>query len=423
MKLRLALIVLASFLPLGISADRISDNRHDTWAPSAAHTQSVVDGLGVNIHFTDPQPGEMKMIAAAGFRWVRMDFKWDLTEKEKGRYDFSPYDRLMAALDEHKIRALLILDYGNPLYTVDKAVRTEAARQAFARWAVAAAKHFAGRGVIWEIFNEPNVPIFWPPRPNVDEYIPLALAVGRAFRASVPDERLVGPATSGLDFPFLEKCFKAGLLEYVSAVSVHPYRQSNPEVAANEYAELRKLIAAYTARVVPIISSEWGYSAVWSGMSEQKQGELFPREMLTNAANGIPVSIWYDWQNDGPDPREPEHHFGLVRHPYHAGRDNVYEPKPAYLAARTLTEMFNGYSFERRLVVGSDKDYILLFRKDRDVRIAAWTTSPTAHRIVIPLDTGQIKVTKHTGESGGTVFADQQGLTIQVSTAPVYLKR
>ena len=38
--------------------------------PAAA----VPEGLGVNIHFTDPRPGEMEMLAAAGFRWVRMDF-------------------------------------------------------------------------------------------------------------------------------------------------------------------------------------------------------------------------------------------------------------------------------------------------------------------------------------------------------------
>jgi hypothetical protein len=33
----------------------------------------VPDALGVNIHFTDPESGEMEMLAAGGFRWVRMD--------------------------------------------------------------------------------------------------------------------------------------------------------------------------------------------------------------------------------------------------------------------------------------------------------------------------------------------------------------
>jgi hypothetical protein len=47
---------------------------------------SVTDNLGVNIHFTDPQPGEMAMLAAGGFRWVRMDFFWHNTERQVGQY-------------------------------------------------------------------------------------------------------------------------------------------------------------------------------------------------------------------------------------------------------------------------------------------------------------------------------------------------
>ena len=68
-------------------------------SPLSFAAPAVPDGFGVNIHFTDPRPGEMKMIAEAGVRWVRMDLKWDATEREPGRYDFSEYDRLMAALE------------------------------------------------------------------------------------------------------------------------------------------------------------------------------------------------------------------------------------------------------------------------------------------------------------------------------------
>src|SRR2546423_15637025 len=71
---------------------------------------TIPDCIGVNIHFTDPRPGETKMLADAGFRWVRMDFHWAATETKSGQYDFSAYDRLLKALDEHHIRALLILD-------------------------------------------------------------------------------------------------------------------------------------------------------------------------------------------------------------------------------------------------------------------------------------------------------------------------
>ena len=432
MKLRFTLLLLTLVLSLAISADRTPNNCSEAWSPTA-NSQTLESGLGVNIHFTEPKPGEIKLLADAGFRWVRMDFKWDETERERGRYDFSAYDRLMSSLREYRIQALFILDYGNPLYDHDAPPRTDESRRAFARWATAAAKHFGGRGVIWEIYNEPNTAMFWPPRPNPEEYIALALAVGRAFRAEVPDEKLIGPATAGIDFPFLEACFKAGLLDYWSAVSVHPYRQSDPEQTANDYCRLRDMIQRYRTptsqgnerlrggREIPIISGEWGYSAVWRNMNEEKQGALFARQMLTNVANRIPVAIWYDWRDDGRDPGDAEHNFGLVRHDYRAGQAQVYEPKSAYQAAKTISNFFTGYRFEKRLAVGSSDDYVLVFARSGEQRIAAWTTSSAAHRITIPLESGEYTVTTHVGASTLARPANPTGLSIEVSTAPVYI--
>src|ERR1051325_1192006 len=137
MKLRVFLAVVSIFLTLASSADHRSNSCSGCWRP-VMDAPTVEQTLGVNIHFTDAQPGEIKMIAEAGFRWVRMDFKWDETEREQGVYDFSAYDRLLASLDQFQIRPLFILDYGNRLYADGGPPRTEAARQAFADWAAAA---------------------------------------------------------------------------------------------------------------------------------------------------------------------------------------------------------------------------------------------------------------------------------------------
>jgi len=365
----------------------------------------------------------MKMLAAAGVKWVRMDFKWDLTETVKGTYDFTPYDRLMSALTPFALRALFILDYGNPLYEDGGPPRTDASRQAFARWAVAAARHFAGRGIIWETYNEPNNPMFWSPRPKVTEYAALAKVVGRAFREAVPGETLVGPALAEMDFGFLEGCFREGLLDYWSAVSVHPYLRTNPEQVSGEYHRLRQMIKTYAPRgkQIAIFSGEWGYSAVWPGMTEEKQGQYLARQWLTNVGNDIPLSVWYDWRNDGNDSKDPEHHFGMVSNTYYEGREPVYDPKPAYLAARTLTTFFDGYQFERRVDVGGAEDYVLAFRKGNVFRFAAWTTA-TSSSVVIPLSAGKYTGKKHDGQDVGIVNADQNGLSINLTAAPIYLR-
>jgi hypothetical protein len=433
MKLRSAIAIVSLALSLFTSADHRSINCEGCWQPSTEPI-AIREAFGVNVHFVDPDPSEIKTIADAGFRWVRTDFKWELTEVERDKYDFSIYEPLVNDLEKHNLRVLFILDYGNPLYTQGKSVRTAEARAAFARWSVAAAKHFSGRGIVWELFNEPNVPIFWPPAPNVDEYTALASVVANAFKRGAPNETLIGPATSGVEFNFLEHCFRAGLLTEWSAVSVHPYRQQNPETVASEYALLRQTIARYATakgggserafgadRAPQIFSGEWGYSSVWRGMNEQKQAEMLARQFLTNIANGIPLSIWYDWRDDGIDAHEPEHHFGLVRYRSENKKD-LFQPKPAYLAAKTLIQHLFGFTFQERVIAGSDDDYVLVFAKGNDRQYVAWTTSLNPHRVTIPAKSNAFVITRLLGDDGGMRSTSDNRLVIDLSTSPVYLK-
>lgn len=391
---------------------------------SAAQLPEAVipQGLGVNIHFTDPRPGEMEMLASAGFRWVRMDFTWQATERKRGEYDFRAYERLLKALDAHGIRALFILDYGNPLYDEGLAPRSDEGRQAFARWAAAAARHFRNRGILWEMWNEPNI-FFWRPKPDVDQYIKLAREVGRALCQAEPQEMYIGPATSQIDFKFLEACFQAGLLEYWTAVSVHPYRQKPPETVADEYQRLRALIDRYAPKEkhVPILSGEWGYSAVWKNFDEDRQGRYLPRQFLTNLACGVPLSIWYDWHDDGPDPKEPEHHFGTVRFPYHAGRSPVYDPKPAWHAAKTLCTVLEGFRFAERLSTGNPDDYVYLFVKGNQRRWAVWTTAEKPREVVVLLGPGKFQVLGHTGETVASLDAPGKEVRLTLTDAPRYV--
>lgn len=378
---------------------------------------TVGNGLGVNIHFCDPKPGEMAMLRDAGFKWVRMDFHWGGTEREKGRYDFRAYERLLKSLDAHGMRAMLILDYGNPLYDEGLSPHTEAGRQAFARWAAAAAVHFKGRGILWEMWNEPNIH-FWKPKPNPDDYAKLALEVGKALRQAAPGEPYIGPATSEIDLKFLESCFKAGLLEYWSAVSVHPYRQGGPESAAADYKRLREMIARYAppGREIPILAGEWGYSAAWKNSTEAKQGKMLAREFLTNLSDGIPLTIWYDWHDDGTDTKDPEHHFGTVANRYFSGRDPVYDPKPAYLAAKILSTLLSGCKFEKRMASDKDDCVLQFSRKDHSVFVA-WTTAKEPRTVAIPFGKGRFLATDHLGRA--LPPAENE---ITLTDAPVYYR-
>ena len=177
--------------------------------------------------------------------------------------------------------------------------------------------------MLWEIWNEPNGNGFWNGHSNVTEYTLMALEAMKAIRAKSPNEVVVGPASAGFDLGFQEACLSSGILQYWDAVSVHPYRQTNPETTYAEYLTLRKLIARYApkGKHIPIISGEWGYSAIWNTFNDTIQGQYLQRELLTNVLHNIPISIWYDWHNDGTNPKDAEHNFGIVKFPYQQGNN------------------------------------------------------------------------------------------------------
>jgi hypothetical protein len=376
-------------------------------------TNTIPDCIGVNIHFTDPRPGEMKMLADAGFRWVRMDFSWAAIETKPGQYDFSAYDRLLAALDEHHVRALLILDYANPLYDKNESPHSDEAVAAFAKWTAASATHFKGRGVIWEMYNEPNG--FWRPHPDVQQYIKLAAATGKAIKSATPDELHIGPGVSGFDPAFMEACLQAGLLQYWDAVSVHPYGQDEPETRGEPYRELRAMVEKYKpkGKTIPILSGEWGFSSVWNSFTPELQGKYLPREFLFNCWQNLPLSIWYDWHDDGEEPNEPEHHFGTVLH--------NYDPKPAYIAAKTMTTQLGGFAFNKRLALAKPDEFMLLFSKGDEVRVAAWTSSSEPRKVNLPASPGAFSIVSHLGESLPKLNADENGLPITLTDSVQYL--
>ncbi len=337
--------------------------------PGALPLPTFPEPFGVNIHFTQEQPGELDKLAEA-YKAVRMDFIWARTEKTKGVYDFSQYDILVRDLEKRKIRPLFILDYGNDLYQKG-APRQKEARTAFAKWAATAAARYKGRGVMWEFWNEPNLQQFWGAEPNPAEYAALVLDAAPAMRKADPDCTLLVGAFAAFPWDYIDMVFRLGTLKWADAVSVHPYRGGPPETAVEDYARLRFLISKYSPkRPVPILSGEWGYSTnSKTGIPEIQQARYLVRQRLTNAMAGVHLSIWYDWKEDGNDPDDNEHHFGSVR-------PNL-EPKPAYEAALVMTKTLSGYAMSRMLVNKHDEFVMLLQNAKGESALAMWTTGPT----------------------------------------------
>jgi len=378
---------------------------------------AIPDGLGVNIHFTG-LPHDLRVITEAGFKFIRMDLAWSRIEQAKGVYDFkgSGYDSLTLGCEELGIRVLYILDYSNELYESDRSVRTEAGRKAFGDFAEAAAKRYAGKGILWEIWNEANIKQFWTPQPSVDDYCKLVEAVAPRVREADPSGQVVAGATSQIPLGWFEGCFKNGLLNWIDVLSVHPYRSQNPETVIQDYAKLRGLIARYApaSKQIPVISGEWGYSNLnWdkSRLTEQQQAEYLVRMFLINSYQNIPVSIWYDWKNDGTDPNEREHQFGTVKHDL--------SPKAAYLAAKVLSSTLAGYSIKQKFDLGNENDFAFMLTNGNRQAVAFWTLGPK-HNVTLPIDPTEVTLV---GIYGAKVIINwkTEHLNIRAEQSPQYL--
>ena len=395
--------------------------------PSGLPQSTVPDGLGVNAQFsaTDTQMIATK-IAEAGFRFARLDMLWNLVEQARGHYDFSIYEPIVGALATHGIRPLFILDYNNPLYDnthspplTELGPKTDQTRQAFARFAAIAAARFKTDGVIWEMWNEPDNPRFWYPKPDPDSYMALAKVAIQAMRQADPQATIVGPALVGLEpkyqdaWNFLQRCFVLGLPALVDAISVHSYRLGAPESATADYQRLRTLLARYAPPEktdLPIICSEWGYSLTW--VSGQQQAEYFARLYLINLLNNLSLTIWYNW-HDGPDPKQIEDNFGLVTY--------TNQPKMVYSAAQTLTRELTGFRLAERISLLSNADYVLLFTNGPTRTQIAWTTG-TPHTVTLPMSGTSVIVTNLTGEKRALPVMDGQ-LTLELSGSPQYVSQ
>ena len=87
------------------------------------------------------------------------------------------------------------LAYANDLYA--NPPNTPASRDAFAAFTVAAVRRYKGRGILWELWCEPNG-VFWDGgKGNVTQYVALATAVGEGVaKAGLSEEAFIGPNTA-----------------------------------------------------------------------------------------------------------------------------------------------------------------------------------------------------------------------------------
>ena len=347
--------------------------------PPPPESSELAPRLGVNIHLLNDNPA-LDLAHAAGFGFVRMDMMWANVERG-GRYRFFAYDRLLRALEARGMGVLWILDYGHPDHG-GSPPRTPEDVAAFSRFAGAAAEHFKGRNVRYEIWNEPNLSEFWKPFPNASEYATLLREAVAAIRKADPSAKISSGGLSRFDAAFLSKAVDPSLAASLTALGVHPYRKTGPETIAPELEYLREWAARSLGQHIEIWDTEWGYSstnapeeAPSNGHTEEgrrRQASLSVREILTVWTVGLPLAVWYDLRDDGADPANQEHNYGLL--------DSSGNEKPAMKAIRTLMSVISGRKYAGMIAEPPEGIHAMRMDGPTDTILIVWTDQPDGRR-------------------------------------------
>jgi Cellulase (glycosyl hydrolase family 5) len=391
--------------------------------PPAPEALELGSRLGVNIHLLRDDPA-LDLARTAGFRFVRMDMLWADVERG-GRYRFFPYDALLRSLDARGMGVLWILDYGHPDHG-GKTPRTPEDVAAFGRFAEAAATHFKGRNIRYEVWNEPNNAQFWEPSPSASEYGVLLREAVAAIRRADPSAKVSSGGVSRLDLSFLSRAVPPALAANLTAVGIHPYPKLGPEAIAPELATLREWVARALGEHIEIWDTEWGYSstnapkeAPSNGHTEQgrrRQAILAVRELLTVWTLGFPLAVWYDLRDDGTDPANPEHNYGLL--------DSSGKEKPAMQAIRTLMSALSGRKYAGMIPETPGGIHAMRFDGPADTTFVVWNDQSNNRRVVEYGKEGLISATDGMGRPLKSKNRPSGHVEVELpeSAGPIYLQ-
>jgi hypothetical protein len=143
---------------------------------------------------------------------------------------------------------------------------------------------------------------------------------------------------------------------------------------------------------------------------------------MVDQMQGIPLTILYDWMNDGTDQTNLEHNFGLVQSYNTSNPDSRLVPLPAFYAIRTLTTVLDGLSYAGRFDTGDPSDYAVKFSNHSRTVWACWNAAAKAHQVTLPLG-ASVKLTRTTydGSSVTPLTSGPDGYACTTSEAPEYL--
>lgn len=261
-----------------------------------------------------------------GADWLREEFTGNKMHwGTYRRYRWSIYDRTVRQERRRGFHILGLLDYNNtwdghpnsymPHWKMPGLIRD------YKHFVFRVVRHYRFSIDYWQIWNEPDLRLFWKPGPSARDYARLLTAAYYTVKRANPRARVVLGGPSGSDphgFRFISRVVHAG--GRFDILSIQPYRDVPDLQLIHEVRRVRRYGK-------PVWFTEMGWAGERWCMSicgpVDAQANRLARLYLVSAVAGAQRVFWYDFRDDGIGAAF-EDHFGLLEH-------NLAS-KPAFLA-------------------------------------------------------------------------------------------
>jgi polysaccharide biosynthesis protein PslG len=330
-------------------------------APAAAAVPSGFVGITSDDVFAgadDYRATNLSAQAAIGVQAIRQTFDWSTIERQPGVYDLSYHDGYVAKAAAHGIRIMPVL-FNPPRFrrpSHRRATCPPRSNADFARFAQVLVRRYGRGGSLWherpdvppkpieawQVWNEPNLPVYWCGRPSAKGYVAMQRAVARAIQqvdrgahiltAGLPASRL------GNAVPlerYLRGMYRAGARQTFDSLAINPYAKDHRQMRSL-LRSIRSLMNRHGDRRGTIWISElgWGdrgpkhrFIVGPSGQAKRirKSFDVIRQERRRLRLRGV---VYYSWRDLPRYPPAYQNLWGL-----HTGLLRLSgEFKPAYYA-------------------------------------------------------------------------------------------
>lgn len=269
---------------------------------------------------------------AAGITIARQVFRWNEIEPKDAEYDFSATDRFVLNAAKAGIRVLPLLQ-GEPGWASSRPKGNKSRNLyppkdplIYGRFAKALATRYGPNGVLWQqnpavvpvpitsyqLWNEPNFPVYWAGKPNAAAYAKLVIAGAAGIRAVQPDAYIVSagiPDSTLGQKPqkFVKAMLKAGAGPSLNAIGIHPYAIDVKSVLSITKG-LRRAVNAAGGKRLDLWVTEIGWAAGGPRtpkrtVSAARQGPIIASafQQLAKSRKSLKLRgiIYFAWRDSG----------------------------------------------------------------------------------------------------------------------------